>query len=53
MAEIREGKSKVGTILYNYDGVELRKGRSKVGSAIFNCDGEISILILIAAGLIE
>ena len=46
---VREGSTRYGTILYNYDGKNLRQGSTRYGTILFNVDGIIpkGILMLL------
>ena len=37
---IREGSSRYGSVLYNWDGKNLREGSSRYGSVLVNYDGK-------------
>ena len=37
---IREGSSRYGSVLYNWDGKNLREGSSRYGSVVCNFDGK-------------
>ncbi len=39
-AEIREGNSSMGKVLFNWDGNYLRQGNSSMGTVVLNFDGE-------------
>lgn len=37
---VRQGQSKYGKVLYNWDGKQIRQGESKYGEVLYNWDGE-------------